>query len=125
MIGLRAILISASLLLAACGSPPAPAEHAANEPSAAVPDRHIVAVLVAGDASIDAFDDAVDYLEDMLPDPKAEIHRLTARRHHPADVEASTSSTLQARLQSLRPSASSECLVYMTSHGNRTGFYLA
>ncbi len=128
MSGLRgaALLLSALLLLASCGTPSAPAEHSVNEPTAAVvPDRHIVAVLVAGDASIDAFDDAMDYFEDMLPDPKAEIHRLTARRHHPADVEASTSSAVQARLQSLRPSAASECLVYMTSHGTRNGFFLA
>src|ERR1700761_8494359 len=65
---------------------------------AATPDRDIVALLVAGDASIDAFDDAIDYVEDMLPgphaEPKAEIHRLTARRHHPADVETATSSAL-------------------------------
>jgi hypothetical protein len=113
------------VLLAACAAPAPPRDTPPPLLATKQADRPVLAVLAAGDASIDAFDDAIDYLSDVLPARGTENHLLTARRHRGADMEASTKSALLARLQAVRPAANGECFVYLTSHGNPNGFYLA
>ena len=59
--------VLALLVLAGCVAPPrAPAEPAVTAPTTAPAAQPITAVLAAGDASIGAFDNAIDYLHDML-----------------------------------------------------------
>ncbi|MGB8840230.1 MAG: C13 family peptidase [Aliidongia sp.] len=103
---------------AATGSPgPGPAIHAA--PTVAAP---IAAVLAAGDSSIPAFDNAIDYLRDLLQERKVvgdSTRLLSAQRLRPADEELSALPTLAARLQATKPMAGGSCLVYLTSHGGR------
>jgi hypothetical protein len=117
--------LAALALLSACGTPAPTPDGAAPVSPAGADDPHIVAVLTAGDASIEAFDDAIGYLQDILPDPKTETHIVTARTHRKAAMEMATTPSLLARLQSLKPAAGAECLVYMTSHGRPDGFYMA
>ena len=115
-----------SLILAAC-TPQAPVpgkEAGASGPN----DKHMLAVLVAGDASITAFDDATGYLRDKLVErgvPDAQIHMLSARSDRPDGVEPARLQTAIARLDALRPASDGSCLVYLTSHGAPdAGFYL-
>jgi hypothetical protein len=117
--------VVAALLLASCGGT-VPQEAAAPPAVAHPPDaQRFTTVLAAGDASIQAFDNAIEYLRDILPDPKQEVYLLTTRRHRPAGMEIAATPTLLARLQALKPAAGGGCLIYLTSHGNRAGFYLA
>src|ERR1700734_131143 len=68
----------------------------------------IAAVLAAGDSSIPAFDNAIEYLRDLLDQrglAGSSARLLSARRQRPADEELSALETLEARLEALKPSA--------------------
>lgn len=125
---MRLLVAWASLLvLVACTAhaPPSPTGAAKSGPN----DSHLTAVLVAGDASITAFDDAIDYLHDMLLArglPPEQIHMLSARGDRPATVEPARLATAIAQLDAVKPAADGSCLVFLTSHGApEQGFYLA
>ncbi len=114
------------LLVVACTPhAPVPGQDAAK---AGPNDDHLTAVLVAGDASITAFDDATDYLRDMLAErglPPQQIHMLSARSDRPSDVEPARLETAIARLDATKPAPDGSCLVFLTSHGApEQGFYL-
>jgi hypothetical protein len=122
--------VLALLVLAGCVAPPrAPAEPAVTAPTTAPAAQPITAVLAAGDASIGAFDNAIDYLHDMLETRAvrgSSTRLLSARRQRPADEELSVEPTLAARIEAMKPPPGGSCLVYLTSHGAfQRGFYLA
>jgi hypothetical protein len=104
--------------------------HAEPPPVAApIPAKPIAAVLAAGDASIPAFDHAIDYLHDLLVARNVEDDHaalLSAQHQRPPDEELSAQPTLEARLQATRPVPGGSCLVFLTSHGGpEHGVYLA
>ncbi|HLZ66053.1 MAG TPA: C13 family peptidase [Aliidongia sp.] len=115
------------LCLAGCASaPPAPRAPIEAGPMDA---RHLVAVLVAGDESPAAFDNATAYMADDLAAagvPPAQIHRLNASRRRAPMAEPATSDAVLSRLQKIEVPRGGSCLVYMTSHGAyEHGLYLA
>lgn len=76
-------------------------------------------VLIAGDDSIPAFDNAVRALNrDLLADgvPAADIRMLTARGPRGTTAEQVTDA-----ITSLNPGPGEACLVFMTSHGIHDG----
>ncbi len=115
-------------ILAGCGTPTSkPAEP---PPVAApIPPKPIAAVLAAGDASIPAFDHAIEYFHDLLTARNVEGDQsslLSAQRRRPAEEELSAQPTLEARVQMTKPVSGGSCLVFLTSHGSAEhGLYLA
>ena len=114
--------------LAGCAdSTPRPAEP---PPLAApIPAKPIAAVLAAGDASIPAFDHAIEYVHDLLAARNVEGDQsalLSAQHQRPPDEQFSAQPTLEARLQATKPVPGGSCLVFLTSHGSAEhGIYLA
>jgi hypothetical protein len=92
------------------------------------PER-LVAVLVAGDDTSSAFNNATSYLADTLAGagvPRAQIHRFSAAPHRGGTTELATQPAVLAGLQNLQVPAGGSCLVYLTSHGAyQHGLYLA
>lgn len=92
-------------------------------------DVQIQAVLIAGDASISAFDDATAYMRDKLIErgvPSSQVRLLSARPDLLPGGEPARLQTVIARIDAMKPTADGSCLVYLTSHGAQDqGFYLA
>jgi hypothetical protein len=92
-------------------------------------DAEIKAVLIAGDASITAFDDATSYMRDKLIErgvPSGQVRVLSARPDPLPGTEPARLQTLIARIDAMKPTSDGSCLVYLTSHGAQDqGFYLA
>jgi Peptidase C13 family len=88
------------------------------------------AVLAAGDDAEPVFDDATRALAGRLATagvPAANVHRLSASRAQWRDgVEPATIPLLLQRIAGLRPQPDEQCLVFLTSHGERgAGLWLA
>ena len=118
---LRILLAAALIALAGCVTapelPPSPAYDAAT-----LRRINYRAVVVAGDASIRAFDNAADRLATSLASRglvKGELHRFSARpaADRPRDVELATVSAVLDAITTLRPAPGQGCLVYATAHG--------
>ena len=111
----------------ACASDPSPP--AAPITAGPADAKGVVAVLVAGDDSLQVFDNAINYMADTLAAagvPPSQIHRLSALPRRAPETELATQSAVLNRLESIHVPPGGSCLVYMTSHGayNR-GLYLA
>ena len=120
MRGTTAGLVAAiGTLLAGCAAVPPPADEAK---TLAAPSRYKV-VLVAGDPSIRAFDNATARLGAMLqsragvaPD---DIQRLSARDDVVAEGAAlATAPAVLAAIARMAPGPGQGCLVFATSHGS-------
>jgi hypothetical protein len=115
-------------LLAGCAGPADPPGPNSATAKAAI-QAPISAVLAAGDASIGAFDNAIDHLRDLLDERNvagSSTWRLSARRQRPPDEELSAEPTLAARIEAMKPAPGGACLVYLTSHGGfGRGLWLA
>lgn len=113
--------------LAGCMSPP-PAEGPAAAAGPMDPAR-LVAVLVAGDDTPAAFDNATAYMADQLGAagvPAGQIHRLNASQRRAPTAEIATQAAVLGALQKLSVPPGGSCLVYLTSHGAyERGLYLA
>lgn len=115
---MRRLLLA--LVLAACTPTP---QAAAPSPSG------YRAVVVAGDASIDAFDNAANRLARDLATragiAPADMKRLSARPRRPAGVALATPANVLDAIATMRPGAGKGCLVFVTAHGERgEGLYL-
>lgn len=120
----------AGLLLAfltGCADAPA----SGPQPVAAEPmdPKRLVAILVAGDDTPAAFDNATAYLADRLAIagvPPSQIHRLNASRRRAPAAEIATDSAVLERIQRSALPPGGSCLVYLTSHGAyERGLYLS
>ena len=115
------------LCLAGCASAPPPAPPPIE--AGPVDAKRLGGVLVAGDETPAAFDNAMAYMADELTAagvPSAQIHRLSASRRRSPAVEPATSDAVLDRLQSVEVPRGGSCLVYLTSHGAyQHGLYLA
>ena len=119
---MRAGFAAMALTLAGCATmpdlPPVPPYDAA-----ALQRMSYRAVLVAGDASIRAFDNAADRLAEDLALRGAtvpgEVHRFSARtaKDRPPGVGLATVGNVLDRIAALRPASGEGCLVYATAHG--------
>lgn len=84
----------------------------------------VSAVLIAGDPSLDVFDNAVDGMAALLGRGDARVERLSGAPG-PAAASATTEHVLAA-IARMRPAPGGSCLVFATSHGVRgQGLYLA
>ena len=110
-------------LLAACAAPELPPVPQ-YDPTALAATRYKV-VLVAGDPSIKAFDNATRRLERMLAAragvSREDLHRLSARDDELKDktVLLATVQGVLATIEDLKPGRGQGCLVFATSHGVR------
>lgn len=79
------------------------------------------AVVVAGDASIGAFDNAAERLARDLATgggtAVGDIHRYSARPRRPAGVQLASVGNVLEGIAALRPAANQGCLVFATAHG--------
>ncbi|MCX7384936.1 MAG: hypothetical protein NT133_26755 [Alphaproteobacteria bacterium] len=117
---LRGFLLAGLLLIAGCAGtsdlPPVPA-YAASHLNA----LSWRAVIVAGDASISAFDNAAERLARDLAtrraaDP-ADIHRYSARTRRPAGIQLASVGNVLDGIAALKPGSGEGCLVFATAHG--------
>lgn len=86
------------------------------------------AVLMTGDDSISAFDNARSKVQSLITErgvPKMYIRELSMSSSQQTNgVLASSEANLEAALKSLSLTANDGCFVYLTSHGSREGFFL-
>ncbi len=90
------------------------------DPVAAAPAPEL-AVLVAGDASLPVFDDAVAGMRDRLATGGAQITRLSA---DPALGGGTSLAGMLNAVAAMRPARGQGCLVFATSHGAHDGTLL-
>jgi hypothetical protein len=120
---LLAAVLAAGLAASCAGvpdEPPLPAQAVAAAPVVSIPAASWRAVLIAGDNSSPAFDNGIDTLRERFA--ALGIRNITL---------LSASQARGARLASaraidgtLRAAGGEACLVYMTSHGDESGFFL-
>jgi hypothetical protein len=100
--------------------PPLAADAVAAAPSLSIPAERWRAVLVAGDNSSPAFDNGIDTLRDRFAAlGLRNITALSASQARAAGL-ASTRNVERA----IGAGGGEACLVYMTSHGDESGFFL-
>jgi hypothetical protein len=146
---LASLACALSLVLSACAAPtpPAGAEMQAALPApepavvpaaapAAAPALQAAepaakaewgALFVAGDNSIQAFDNATRRLYSILDGkPGINLRRLTSDPGiAPSADEVAGFKTMDSAMGFITKGNAGNCLVFMTSHGSRKGFYLA
>lgn len=87
------------------------------------------AVLITGDDSINAFDNARERIGQLLLDdgvlPENIIHLSRDASEQTGGVRDSSVATIEQAMLDLNVGEGDGCFVHMTSHGNRTGFYIA
>ncbi len=108
------VAVAALSMLAACAAPPASAQHEAN-----VSGLRWKAVLVAGDARLPVFDNAVQRVQERLQHEgvaASDIRRLSAAPVTDGVETASLGHVLRA-IQEMKAGPGQGCLVYLTSHG--------
>ena len=118
----RLVLLALVGLLFACTSsdePPPPANVVASAPSVGIPANRWRAVLVAGDNTSPAFDNGIDTLHERLT--AMGVRAITAYSASPGHGQLSTVSNIEG---GLRAAGGEACFVYMTSHGDQSGFFL-
>jgi hypothetical protein len=118
----RVLLALAAGFLFACTSPdepPVPANVVASAPAFGIPADRWRAVLIAGDNSSPAFDNGIDTLHDRLT--TMGVRAITAYSASPGRGQLSTMSNIEG---GLRAGGDDACFVYMTSHGDQSGFFL-
>ena len=84
-------------------------------------------VLIAGDGSLDVFDNAVSAMAGRLP-PETQITRLSASTQamHAHHLRSATLSHVLGAIATMHPAPGQGCLVFATSHGvDREGLYLS
>ncbi|HEX9446340.1 MAG TPA: C13 family peptidase [Dongiaceae bacterium] len=122
----KRLLPSLLLLLAACGS--AIGSGQADQSVSATPlaqPRHWAVFLVAGDDSAPVFDHAVARFQTLLDRPSvSSIHSFTSDPNKAAPADLATIDHLAAAMTAPALAADTGCLVFVTSHGDRSGAYL-
>ncbi len=117
---MRALLLAGLALLAGCATgpelPPVPAYEASQ-----LNGLTWRAVVVAGDASISAFDNAAERLSRDLVARRAvepgDLRRYSARPRRPAGVQLASAANVLDGIAALKPGAGQGCLVFATAHG--------
>jgi hypothetical protein len=120
----RLVLLCALVagFLAGCthpDEPPPPAQVVASAPALGIPADRWRAVLVAGDNSSPAFDNGIDTLRDRLAGMG--VRAITTFSATPGRGQLSAVNNID---RSLRAGGGDACFVYMTSHGDQSGFFL-
>jgi Peptidase C13 family len=108
--------------IAGCTDPdesPPPANVAADAPALSIPANRWRAVLVAGDNSSPAFDNGIDTLRERLAGMG--VRAVTAFSASPGRGQLSALNNIE---RGLRADGGEACFVYMTSHGDQSGFFL-
>jgi len=125
MIGRLAAAVIVALLTVACTAddtvPPPATQVSPAASDARIPADRWRAVLVAGDNSSPAFDNGIEALRERFA--ALGVRDITSYSSAPA---TSGSALANARnvLDALRAPGGQACLVYMTSHGDESGFFL-
>jgi hypothetical protein len=106
--------------LAGCSDEPAPpANVATSAPSISIPANRWRAVLVAGDNSSPAFDNGIDTLHERLTGMG--VRAISTYSASPGRGQLSTAANIKGGLGA---GGGEACFVYMTSHGDQSGFFL-
>ena len=108
--------------LAGCSTsdePPPPATIVSNAPPLSIPADRWRAVLIAGDNSSPAFDNGIDTLRERVAGMG--VRAITVFSASPGGGQLSTARNIEGGLRADRGDA---CFVYMTSHGDQSGFFL-
>lgn len=116
------LLALIAAFLAGCTNsdePPPAATVVANAPALSIPANRWRAVLVAGDNSSPAFDNGIDTLRERLAGMG--VHAIATYSASSGRGQLSTERNIES---GLRAGGGEACLVYMTSHGDRGGFFL-
>jgi hypothetical protein len=116
--------------IAAATPAPAPEPVApAPQPAAATPKKPAewAALFVAGDDSIKVFDNATRRFYSILDNkPDVNLRRLTSDPSiAPSAEDVADTGTIDQSLGFITKSQQEKCLVFMTSHGTKDGFYLS
>ncbi len=82
-------------------------------------------LLMTGDHSINAFDNARNKLTELFTGKGVKAENLKQLSMRDGGVDKTSRDTIKSSLAGLGLGASDRCLVHMTSHGSREGFYLA
>jgi hypothetical protein len=108
---------------------PSPADQTATAvaPASTKPIADWGALFVAGDNSIKAFDNATRRFYAIIErKPDVNLRRLTSDPSiAPSEEEIADVGTIDASLGFITKGQNEKCLVFMTSHGTRDGFYLS
>lgn len=99
--------------------PQPPANVVAKAPALSVPANRWRVVLVAGDNSSPAFDNGVDALRERTA--AMGVRAITVYSASPGRGQLSTARNIES---GLRAGGGEACFVYMTSHGDQSGFLL-
>jgi peptidase C13-like protein len=120
---LLAAVLAAGLAASCAGvsdEPPLPAQAVAAAPVVSIPAASWRAVLIAGDNSSPAFDNGIDTLRERFAALGVRnITLLSASQARGARL-----ATARAIDGTLRAAGGEACFVYMTSHGDESGFFL-
>ena len=120
---LLAAVLAAGLAASCAGvpdEPPLSVQAVAAAPSVSIPAARWRAVLVAGDNASPAFDNGIDTLRDRFAALGVrDITLLSASQARGARVASA-----RAIDGTLRAGGGEACFVYMTSHGDESGFFL-
>jgi len=118
----RFVLTALVLVVGSCGAPdepPLPSATVQAAPALSIPADRWRAVLVAGDDSSPAFDNGIDSLRKQL---------ATLGVRHIATLSASPTRNAPASARNVegavRAGDGEACFVYLTSHGDESGFFL-
>ena len=109
-------------VLAGCTNsdePPLPANVVADAPILSIPANRWRAVLVAGDNGSPAFDNGIDTLRERIAGMG--VRAITVYSASPGRGQLSSARNFEA---GLRAGGGDACFVYMTSHGDQSGFFL-
>jgi hypothetical protein len=123
------LIVSSILALLAAGcmadddAPPPVTQVSAAAPSIAIAADRWHTVLVAGDNSSPAFDNGIDTLRERFA--AMGVRDITAYSSTPARAGPNRLATASNVVNAVRTAGGEACLVYMTSHGDESGFYLS
>lgn len=105
---------------AAADEPPLSAAAVAAAPAISIPAGSWRAVLVAGDNSSPAFDNGIDTLRDRFASMGVRNITLLSA----SQARGTRLASARAVDGALRPAGGEACFVYLTSHGDESGFFL-
>ena len=117
-----AVVAIVAWLVAGCSDdrPPPPAQVASTTAPASIPADRWRTVLVAGDNSSPAFDNGIDTLRERLS--AMGVRNISAYSASPARTgQLSSARNVEGALSA---GGGEACFVYMTSHGDQSGFFL-
>jgi hypothetical protein len=122
----RAAAVILALFIVGCtaddDAPPPVTQVSSAAPSASIPANRWRTVLVAGDNSSPAFDNGIDTLRERFA--AMGVRDITSYSSAPVRAGGDRLASSANVIDALRTPGGQACLVYLTSHGDESGFFL-